>query len=147
MPSLQSVVGPGPSTGGSELAGALGLAVGADELDPEAGAVGAPETGAVTPIGELSGNGAETVLVTTTIRVAVWTTVTVGAGAGTVTVIRVGPVSTAEPLIGWVEAAGSDWLAPPITTPATTPPAPASATGRRHQFPVGSAPNMTLWCL
>lgn len=146
MPSLQSVVGPGPSTGGSELAGALGLAAGVHGLDTDA--VGAADTGAATPIGELSGIGPDTVLVTTTVivRVAVYRRVTVGVGAGTVTVIRAGPV-TVEPLSGWVEAAGSDWLAPPITTPATTPPAPANATGRCHQLLVGSASNMRLWCL
>ena len=77
------------------------------------------------------------VAVITTVTVLVWVSVTVGPAA--VTVSRA--VGTGRP-IGWVELAGSEWLAPPMTTPATTPPAAASNTGRRHQVLVGSVPNM-----
>jgi hypothetical protein len=81
-----------------------------------------------------------------TVRVTVWTAVTVLVGPATVavTVAAVRPRTGRDTgaVIEWVEAAGSEWPAPPITMPATSPAAAASVTGRRHQFRDGSVPNM-----
>lgn len=86
---------------------------------------------------------ADTVRVTVRMAVTVLTgpiTVLVGPAtvAVTVTAGRGLIGRTAGAVIGRVEAAGSEWPAPPITTPATRPAAAASVTGRRHQFPEGS---------
>ena len=88
---------------------------------------------------------ADTVRVRVTVTVLVGPgTVAVGPRTVAVTVIagraRTGRVTGS--VIGWVEAAGSEWPAPPITMPASSPAAPASVTGRRHQFRGASIPNM-----
>jgi hypothetical protein len=81
-----------------------------------------------------------------TVRVTIWVAVTVLAGPATVVVTvtagrgRTGRVTGSA--IEWVEAAGSEWPAPPITMPPTSPAAAASVTGRRDQFREGSVPNM-----
>lgn len=94
-------------------------------------------------LGELSGAPGVVALTTTvTVRVTVCAGLAVGTATVAVTVTVDRPGAGIARSIDRVEAAGSEWLAPPITTPATTPPAAASVAGRRHQFPVGSTPNM-----
>lgn len=131
MPSLHSAIG-------SELAGSVlvdAVLVDAVLVDAVAPAEpdGVPTGGRLATGDALAGAALVTWFVTVTV------TVRVGVAVGwavTVTVAR------APGLIGRVELAGSEWLAPPMTTPATRPAAPASNTGRRHQVSVGSAPNI-----
>jgi hypothetical protein len=137
----------GPSEGG-ELTGeesAVGLAVAAGvptgvrlaEIVPAGEELAAADRGGV-----LVGRTALAEMV----RVTVWVAVTVLVGPRTVAVtVAAGRARTGRDtgaVIVWVEAAGSEWPAPPITMPATSPAAAASVTGRRHQLPEGSVPNM-----
>ncbi len=153
MPSRHWTVGPGPNTGGSEPTGLAeplgeppdgGLSDG-EPAGPSGVGLGTGEPLTVTlPAGMPSvgvGLGAgRPGAGTSTGTVRVWVSVTVGAATVTVTVAR--RAAGAARSIGRVELAGSEWLAPPMTTPATTPAAAASVTGRRHHPGVGSAPNM-----
>lgn len=133
MPSLHNASGFEPAA--AEPAGVLGFA-------GWAGWVTTLLTGAVTGAllaGALPATGGR---LGRAVTVTVCSTVIVGAAARTVTVVRGAPAMAASRLIGRVELPGSEWPAPPMTTPAMSPSAAASSTGRRHRVLVGSPPTM-----
>jgi hypothetical protein len=125
-------------TGGSPVELAAGVPAGGPAVSTS---MGVP-AGVVTAdgVGVLVGRAVPAGTVRVTVEVAV--TVLVGPATVAVTVGRGRSGRVAGAVITWVEAAGSEWPAPPITTPASRPAAAASVTGRRRQFRGGSVPNM-----